>query len=501
MRAGVARPGYDRAATRIGVVHLGPGAFHRAHQAYYFDRLLARDPRWAISAVSLHSPGVRDALAPQDGLYALAELDDPTRWRVIGAIREVSVAPQTPDRVLARVAHPDTRLVTLTITEKGYALDNAGRLDFNDPDVAADLAGDAHPRTAIGWIVAGLRARRAAGLPPFTTVSCDNLADNGRKLKAAVVAFAGRRDPGLAHWIETEARFPCTMVNSITPATDDALCARAAEALGLTDAWPVQREPFTQWVVEDAFGDDGPDWASASVTVSNDIAAYAQAKLRLLNGAHSTLAYVGLPRGHETVGEAMADAELAAFVERLMCEDIAPTIAAPNGLDLDRYIRDLLARFRNGAVRHLLSQIAWDGSQKLPVRVLATVRDAAHAGRPLDRLAVPVAAWMRFIRDRARIGVAIVDPLADALMEIARATSGKGLDDVPRIPVARSRLQSRQFARALRRRPDHSLRRPRSRPPLTTTATPAPSASSMHPRRPAAPATSASWCPGSSRPG
>ena len=426
----MARPGYDRAATKIGVVHLGPGAFHRAHQAYYFDRLLEHDPRWAISAVSLHSPGVRDALDPQDGLYALAELDDPVRWRVIGAIREILVAPQAPERVLARLAHPDTRLVTLTITEKGYTLDSAGRLDLNDPGVAADLADGAHPRTAIGWIVAGLRARRAAGLAPFTTVSCDNLADNGRKLKAAVTAFAAHSDPALARWIANEARFPCTMVDSITPATDDALRAHAAEALGQTDAWPIQREPFTQWVVEDDFGDDGPDWPSVGVTVSNDIAAYAQAKLRLLNGAHSTLAYVGLLRGHETVGDAMADPELAAFVERLMREDIAPTITAP--ADLDRYIRDLLARFRNGAVRHLLSQIAWDGSQKLPVRVLATVRDAAQAGRALGRLAVPVAAWMRFIRDRARNGVAIVDPLADVLSETGRATTGVGADDAPR---------------------------------------------------------------------
>ena len=413
-------------------MHLGPGAFHRAHQACYFDRLLARDPRWAISAVSLHSPSVRHALAPQDGLYALAELDDPTRWRVIGAIRELLVAPQTPDRVLARLAHPDTRLVTLTVTEKGYTLDSTGRLDLNDPDVTADLTASAHPRTAIGWIVAGLSARRATGLPPFTTVSCDNLADNGRTLKAAVVGFAGRRDPDLAQWIDSEARFPCTMVDSITPASDDALRARAAEALGLTDAWPVQREPFTQWVVEDAFGDDGPDWASAGVTVSNDIAAYAQAKLRLLNGAHSTLAYAGLLRGHETVGEAMADAELAAFVERLMLEDVAPTVAAPKGFDLDRYVHDLLARFRNGSVRHLLSQIAWDGSQKLPVRVLTTVRDAALTGRPLDRLAVPVAAWMRFVRERAQGDVAIVDPMAEALSAIGHATSGVGADDVPR---------------------------------------------------------------------
>jgi fructuronate reductase len=427
----VARPAYDRAAMEIGVVHFGPGAFHRAHQAVYFDDILAHDPRWGISAVALRTPGVRDALKPQDGLYGLALLDEHPSWRVVGAIGELLVAAEDPAPVFARLVRPQTWLVTLTVTEKGYALAGDGTLDFDHPDIRHDLANPGAPRSVVGWLAEGLGRRRAAALAPFTVVSCDNLAENGRKLAAAVGAFAARRDADLVRWIAGEVRFPSTMVDSITPATDDALRARAAEALGLSDAWPIQREAFSQWVVEDSFSEDAPDWASVGVTVTDDVAGYARAKLRLLNGAHSTLAYVGLLRGHETVREAMDDPALAAFVRGLMIEDIAPTLAPPRGFDGAGYIEALLTRFRNGALRHLLSQIAWDGSQKLPVRILATVRDDAAAGRPLAGLAVPVAAWMRFVRAMARGGEPLTDPLAGMLAEVGAATTGEGAHDVP----------------------------------------------------------------------
>ena len=209
------------------------------------------------------------------------------------------------------------------------------------------------------------------------------------------------------------------MVDSITPATDDALRARVLAATGLEDAWPIQREAFTQWVVEHAFSPGAPDWASVGVQVTSDVHAFERAKLRLLNGAHSALAYLGLLRGRETVAEAMADAELAEFVRTLMIEDIAPTLSPPPGLDVGAYIEAVLTRFRNPAIRHLLSQIAWDGSQKLPIRLLGTVRDALEAGRPVRRLATPVAAWMRFVADRARRGETLVDPLAETLLKTA----------------------------------------------------------------------------------
>ncbi len=427
---GVALPAYDRDKVSVGVVHFGPGAFHRAHQAFYFDQLLEKDPRWGICAVSLKSPGVRDALAPQDGLYTLAQLDAETTFRVVGSIIEVLVAPEDPPSVFARLAAPTTRMVTLTVTEKGYCLTGEGKLDTAHPDIVHDLANPREPVSAVGYVVEGLRRRHQAGLPPYAVVACDNLADNGWRLKAAVVAFAETIDPVLAGWIEGEGRFPRTMVDSITPATDDALRTRVETATGLTDAWPIQREAFTQWVVEDVLGAGAPDLASVGVTLTDDVRGFERAKLRLLNGVHSTLAYVGLLKGHETVFEAISDADLARIAEDLMVQDIIPTLTAPRGLDLIAYAQAILGRFRNPEIRHLLSQIAWDGSQKLPFRILGTVVDALDAGRSVERLALPLAAWMRFVRRRAAEGVKIVDPLADRLVETAAACTGDVKNDV-----------------------------------------------------------------------
>jgi fructuronate reductase len=427
----VRRPLYDRAAMRAGVVHFGPGAFHRAHQAAYFDRLLAADPRWGICAVSLKSPGVRDALSPQDGLYTLVELGDQTQFRVIGAIGEVLVAGEAPEQVAQRLAAPETRLVTLTVTEKGYCLGPDGTLDLNHPDVLADLAAPKQPSSVIGWLVEGLARRHAAGLPPFITLSCDNLPANGRKLRAAVLTLARLRDPALAGWIEATARFPCSMVDSITPATDDALRLRVAATLGLEDAWPIQREHFAQWVIEDDLGPDR-DALAVIATLTPDVEAWERAKLRLLNGAHSTLAYAGLLRGWQSVRDAMGDPALAGFVRRLMLEDIAPTVRPPEGLDVAAYVEALLDRFRNPAIEHRLSQIAWDGSQKIPIRVLATMGDAIASGAPLDRLALPVAAWMRFVVRQARAAIALTDPMQVRLAAIGLGCNGDAAGDVAR---------------------------------------------------------------------
>lgn len=425
----VARPGYDRSSTRIGIVHLGVGAFHRAHQAVYVDDLLADDPDWAICGVSLHSADVRDALRPQDGLYTLALLGGKSRLRVIGSIRELLRARDERAAVLARLSDPDVRLVTLTITEKGYCL--AGDdLDFAHPEIAHDLASPDTPNGAIGHLVAGLRQRWKLGIAPYTVLSCDNLADNGGRLRRAVLQYAQRIDVGLAHWIEAEVAFPRSMVDSITPATDDALRARVTQQLGCIDAWPVQREPYAQWVVEDRFCNGRPAFERAGVTMSDDIAGYDRAKLRLLNGPHSALAYLGSLLEIETVAEAMGEPLLADFVERLMREDIVPSLDAPRGFDPDVYAGTILDRFRNPAIRHRLSQIAWDGSQKLPVRLFGTIADALAAGRPIDALCLPVAAWMQFVRRQARNGVVLVDPLDEVLREIGRAATGDAQDDV-----------------------------------------------------------------------
>lgn len=425
----VARPAYDRGKTGIGIVHIGVGAFHRAHQAVYIDSLLGDEPDWAICGVSLHSSEVRDALRPQDGLYTLALLGEQPSQRVIGSIRELLCARDEPAAVLARLADPAVRLVTLTITEKGYCLAGDG-LDAAHPDIVRDLASPDAPRGAIGYIVAGLRQRERHGLAPYTVLSCDNLADNGGKLRRAVLQYAERIDADLAHWIDTKVAFPRSMVDSITPATDDSLRERVAAQLGCSDAWPVQREPYAQWVVEDRFCNGRPAFERAGVTMSDDIAGYDRAKLRLLNAPHSALAYLGSLMGIETVADAMREPALAGFVERLMRQDIAPTLDAPRGLDPGAYIDAILQRFGNPSIRHLLAQIAWDGSQKLPVRILGTIADAIAAGRAIDRLCLPVAAWMHFVRRQARNGVALIDPLDATLRKIGRASTGDAQADV-----------------------------------------------------------------------
>ncbi|MDI9238439.1 mannitol dehydrogenase family protein [Lysobacter sp. LF1] len=425
----VLRPAYDRDATRIGIVHLGVGAFHRAHQAVYVEDLLALDARWAICGVSLNSRDVREALQPQEGLYTLALLGETTQMRVIGSVREVLAAREQGDAVLARLSHPDVRLVTLTITEKGYCL-KGEHLDLAHADIVRDLTTPRSPVSAVGYLVEGLRRRRDAGLPPYTVLSCDNLPDNGGKLRRAVLQFAERIDEELALWIAGHATFPRSMVDSITPATDDALRERVAQALGCADAWPVQRERYTQWVVEDAFCNGRPPLDRVGVTFSDEIAGYDKAKLRLLNAPHSALAYLGSLMNVETVAQAMATPVLASFVERLMRDSIAPNVAAPRGFDAQRYAGAILERFRNPAIQHRLLQIAWDGSQKIPVRLLGTITDALAAGRPIDRLCLPVAGWMQFVRRQANAGVALVDPLNDALVSVGAATTGYADADV-----------------------------------------------------------------------
>jgi fructuronate reductase len=453
-RSGTILPNYDRDATRFGIVHIGPGAFHRAHQAFYVDTLLHTDKRWAISALSLKSATLRDALAPQQGLYTLVELGAAPRARIIGAIRETLVGPTDTDAALARLAARDTRLVSLTVTEKGYCLDARNELDLDNADIARDLKNPARPSSTIGWIVAGLRRRREAGLPPFVVLSCDNLADNGAVLKRALATYARQSDEDLARFIEGELVCPRTMVDSITPATDDALRERTVKLTGLEDAWPIQREPFTQWVVEDLPAMRDADWRSVGVTLAKDVSVYDRAKLRILNGSHSTLAYVGTLRGHETVADAMRDEQLAQFVEVLMTEDLGPSLGATPGLDVEHYISAVLARFRNPGIRHLLSQIAWDGSKKLPVRIVTTVTEALRAGRPLHRLVMPLAAWMRFVARQAKAGVPIVDPDAARLADIGAACTGEARADVARFAVCESVLPpallgDEKFRRAL----------------------------------------------------
>ncbi|MEG3159928.1 mannitol dehydrogenase family protein [Sphingomonas sp. LB2R24] len=422
--AAVARPTYDRSRVKRGVVHLGIGAFHRAHQAAVFEQALAAgDLRWGITGVSLRSAGVRDQLAPQDGLYTLVVRDgEGERLQVIGAVMDLLVAPEDPAAVVAALASAHTHIVTLTITEKGYKLDRAtGKLQAGDADVAHDLASLDAPRTAPGFFVAGLAARHAAGTGPLTILSCDNLPHNGTLLRDAVLAMAAAHDADLRDWIAATVTFPQTMVDRIVPATTPADIAALANTLGVEDYAMVKAEPFTQWVIEDRFAGERPDLAAFGVQLTDAVAPWEDAKLRLLNGAHSAIAYLGGLAGFDFVHEVVALPAARAFVEALWDESVT-TLDPPAALDIAQYRAALMARFANPALQHRTRQIAMDGSQKLPQRLLAPIADRRAAGLSVDALALAVAAWMRWqsgVTDTGE-GFTIDDPISDRLGKAVR---------------------------------------------------------------------------------
>jgi fructuronate reductase len=408
-------------APEVGIVHLGPGVFFRAFQAIYTDEAMAAaGGDWGICAVSLQSPTARDQLAPQGGVYTSVTLaPEGPEYRVIGSIARVLVAPDDPEAVLAAMAAPEVRVVSLTITEKGYCHEpSTGRLRLDHPGIAADLANPSAPSTAIGFLVEALDRRRVAGSAPFTVLSCDNLPDNGHLVARVVADFARARDPALADWIVANVRFPATMVDRITPATTQDDIDRLAEAQGYRDEGCVMHEPFRQWVIEDDFTDGArPRWELAGAQLVQSVAAFETMKLRCLNGTHSALAYLGYLAGHETIADAVADAPFAALCRHLWTHEIVPMVPQPEGEDLAAYCDALLERYRNPAIRHRTWQIAMDGSQKLPQRLLGTVRDNLAAGRPVPGLALAVAGWMRYVGgiDEAGNRIDVRDPLAARL--------------------------------------------------------------------------------------
>ena len=423
--ATVARPAYDRRKVVGSIVHIGLGAFHRAHQAMFTDAVLASgDLAWGIVGASLNSEGMKNALEPQDGLYVLAELGaDSECVRVIGSIVELLGGAADADKLLAKMSDVSTRIVSLTVTEKGYYLDLAtGTLQLQAPAIAADLLMTATPKTALGFIVQSLRNRKAAGLPPFTVLSCDNLPNNGRLAKAAVLAFARQVDAGLAAWIETHVSFPCTMVDRITPATTDADRAHIAELSGVEDAWPVVTEQFVQWVIEDDFTMGRPDWTIGGAIFSDEIECWESMKLRCLNGAHSTLSYLGQLSARETVADAMQYRFITDVLDALWLE-IRAVLKAPKGIDPARYVESLKQRFRNPALKHRTAQIACDGSQKLPQRLLAPLRERLAAGLASPAIATAIAGWMHFVVNAAYTpGAVLNDPLVEELLAKARSS-------------------------------------------------------------------------------
>jgi len=476
-RPGVAGPPVSPAHT--GIVHLGLGAFHRAHQAVLTEDAAAAsdDDRWGILGVTQRSARVVDQVAPQDGLYGVLTLDrGRADLRVVAALRE-AVFPGSPGpgtaHVLDTVASPGTHVVTLTVTEKGYRLGAGGGADLSDEGVRADLAAlrdrsdaptrsatgllvraldrrrraDAGPltvvccdnlttRSATGLLVRALDRRRRADAGPLTVVCCDNLTGNGRVLHRVVddlLAAAG--DDDLRAWVEESVRFPSTMVDRIVPATTPEHRAQAEELLGLRDDALVVGEPFTQWVLEDAFAGPRPAWEKAGATLTTDVEPYERAKLRLLNATHSLLAYAGALRGHATIAQAVQDDELASWARAFTDADVLPTLDAPDGADLVAYRDSLLHRFANPATGHTTVQVAMDGSVKLPQRLLGTVRDRLAAGAVPEHAALVVAAWMAYVRATttgtlvvAGREVTLDDPLADVLADAATGPAA-GLAD------------------------------------------------------------------------
>ncbi len=416
---GVALPGYDRAAAGIGIVHFGLGAFARAHLAWYTDQAMARaGGDWRIAGVSLRHPVVAEQLNPQDGLYLLAERSaDALDAQLIGAVATVVVAPHDRERVVDLIAAPATKLISFTVTEKGYCRAADGTLD----PALADRG------SVYAFLAAGLARRRAAGRSGVTLLSCDNLAENGHQLRRLLGDYLAGHDPALDDWVTTNCTFPSSMVDRIVPATTAADRDTVAALVGVRDEGVVVTEPFHQWVIEDRFADGRPAWDAAGAQFVASVVPFETAKLRLLNGAHSALAYCGLLSGHAYVHQAVADPELRRLGDALMRDEAAPTVPAA-GQDLGAYADALLARFANPALNHGLIQIAMDGSQKIPQRWLATLAANRARGRRCPAILTAIGAWLRHVRgdNVARWGP-VVDPRARDLAALWRMHGAAGI--------------------------------------------------------------------------
>jgi mannitol 2-dehydrogenase len=431
-------PAYDRTALIPGIVHLGVGGFHRAHQAVYLDDLAhGGATEWGVLGVSLRRRDMKDALDPQDGLFTVVQRGpNAAEARVVGSLVGILFAPDEPDAVLEAMAHVRTRIVTLTITGGGYHLDaQTGEL-VEDAEIQADLATPERPRTAIGYLTEALARRRRAGIAPFTVLSCDNVPDNGPATRSAVMALASRRDPALADWIGREVAFPSSVVDRITPDASDGI-DELLGAFGIADRAAVVTEPFTQWIVEDRFCNGRPPLEQVGVRFVDAVEPYEKTKKRMLNGGHSALGYVGYLLGHRDTAGAMTDPLVRAYLERLMTDEIAPLLPHAPGIDLDAYRETLLDRFANPHVGDRLSRLCGRGSTKVPAYLLPSIVAARRRGRPHELLNLAVAAWVRYLRGVDLDGNEI--PVKDARFDELQPLAVAGGDD-PEALMAESRV-------------------------------------------------------------
>jgi mannitol 2-dehydrogenase len=422
LAAPIALPAYRVDTTQQGIVHIGVGGFHRAHQAYYTEALMNQGEAldWSICGVGLRGAdrAMRDALAEQDYLYTLVELGDDTgnAVQVVGAISGMLLAEDSPQALIDKLADPAIRIVSLTITEGGYCMDDSsGEFLTELPDIQHDLAHPEAPRSVFGFLCAALARRRAAGTPAFTLMSCDNLPHNGAVTRKALLSFANLADPELAAWIQANVSFPNAMVDRITPMTSDAHRQQLAERHGIEDAWPVVCEPFAQWVLEDKFVNGRPAWEKVGVQFTDDVTPYEEMKIKLLNGGHMALTYLGFLKGYRFVHEAMNDPLLRRYVRAFMDLDVTPQLAPVPGIDLKFYKDTLIERFCNQAIADQLERICSDGSSKLPKFIVPTLNRLLEDGAALERGALVVAAWALYLKGVDENGeqYRIVDPRAE----------------------------------------------------------------------------------------
>ncbi len=432
----VAVPAYDREQMSTGIVHFGVGGFHRAHEAMYVDRLLNAGgaKTWGICGVGV-LPGdkrMKDALEGQDCLYTLVikHPDGALEPRVIGSIVEYLFAPDDPDAVIEKMAVPSTRIVSLTVTEGGYNVHPVtGQFNEHDAGVAHDLEPDAVPTTVFGLVTEALARRRDRGLAPFTVMSCDNIAGNGDLARAMFSAFARLRDPELGEWVEHNVPFPNSMVDRITPVTSEQDRTVLAERFGVEDAWPVVCEPFTQWVLEEAFAAGRPPLQDAGVQLVDDVEPYELMKLRLLNASHQALCYLGYLSGYRYAHEVCQDPLFSSFLLAYMDREATPTLSPVPGVDLSNYKHTLIERFANPEVRDTLARLCAESSDRIPKWLLPVVRAQLASGGEIQRAALVVAAWARYAEgvDEQGEAIQVVDRLRDELM----AAAGRQRQDLP----------------------------------------------------------------------
>lgn len=436
----VTAPGYDRTSLRTGIVHFGIGGFHRAHLAAYLDRLMETGgvpggvpgevSDWALTGVGVlpQDRTIVETLTDQGGRYTLVikHPDGRLEPRIVGSIREALLAPDDPEAVLARLADPDVRIVSMTITEGGYLVNQVtGELDVAAESIQPDLVPGATPSSVFGYVVEGLRRRRAAGTAPFAVMSCDNLPGNGDVARRMIVAFTRLTDPDLADWIEREVAFPNAMVDRITPVTAPEDIATLEHEFGVRDGWPVVCEPFTQWVLEDDFPLGRPRFEEVGAQLVDDVVPYELMKLRLLNAGHQALCYVGHLAGHRYAHEVMAEEIFRRFLLAYMTREGMPTLPEVAGVDLDEYARTLIERFANPEIRDTLARLCAESSDRIPKWLVPVIRANLAAGGEVELSALVVASWARYAQgvDEQGHPIEVVDRLRDRVMAAAACRS------------------------------------------------------------------------------